>query len=208
MSDSVSDNNLIIGGLCGSLRDGSYTRAAVRLALKGAGETGAETRLLDLKGYELTFCKGKDDPDEPEDVARLRADVSACHGLVIGTPEYHGSFSGVLKNALDLMGFDEMGGKMIGLVGVAGGAMGGLNALNGLRTIGRSLHSWVIPAQATVPKAWAVFDDNGNCTDEALSKRLHGVGREVARFAYLHHSKKTQEFLSLWEGAPANPGAA
>ena len=196
----------VVGGLCGSLRGGSHTRMAVQLALEGAAETGADTRLIDLRDFELMFCNGEDDADEPADVDRLRAAVTACHGLVIGTPEYHGSFSGVLKNALDLMGFDEMGGKMIGLVGVSGGAMGGLNALSGLRTIGRSMHSWVLPAEATIPKAWQVFDADGNCTDEALAKRVRNVGREVARFAYLHHSKKTQEFVRLWERAPSNPG--
>ena len=72
----------------------------------------------------------------PPDVARLRSTVKRCHGLILGTPEYHGSFSGVLKNAIDLMGFEEFEGKMIGLVGVAGGAMGALSALASLRTIG------------------------------------------------------------------------
>jgi NAD(P)H-dependent FMN reductase len=124
----------------------------------------------------------------------------------VGTPEYHGSYSGVLKNAIDLMGFDQFGGKMIGLVGVAGGAMGGLSALASLRTIGRSLHSWVIPEQALVPNAWKVFDADGQLKDPAFDKRLREVGRQVARFAYLHHSERAQDFLRLWENAPANPG--
>ncbi len=42
-------------------------------------------------------------------------EVAGAQGIILGTPEYHGSFSGVLKNALDLMGFDEFEGKMIGL---------------------------------------------------------------------------------------------
>lgn len=204
--DDPNGNGILIGGLCGSLRPGSYTRLAVQLALAGAGDTGARTQLIDLRDFELGFCTGEKGAMDGKDVDRLRAAVGACHGLVIGTPEYHGSFSGVLKNALDLMGFDELGGKMIGLIGVAGGAMGGLNALSGLRTIGRSLHAWVIPAEATVPRAWQVFDSAGNITDEALEKRLREVGREVARFAFLHSSEQTQEFVRLWEEAPRNPG--
>jgi FMN reductase len=50
--------------------------------------------------------------------------------------------AGVLKNALDLMGFEEFEGKVVGLVAVSGGAMGGLSALNGLRDISRALHAW------------------------------------------------------------------
>ena len=48
----------------------------------------------------------------------------------------------MLKNVMDLMGFDEFQGKMIGLVGVSGGALGASNALATLRTIGRALHAW------------------------------------------------------------------
>ena len=47
---------------------------------------------------------------------RLRKEVKEAHGIIVGTPEYHGSLSGVLKNALDLMSFDEIEGKMMGLV--------------------------------------------------------------------------------------------
>ena len=200
------DDPVRVGGICGSLRNGSYTRMAVEIALEGARATGAETQLIDLRTYELTFCSGDDSVEEPADIDRFRTSVQACQGLILGTPEYHGSFSGVLKNALDLMGFDEMGGKMIGLVGVAGGAMGGLNALNSLRTVGRAMHAWVVPEQATVPQAWQLFDEDGSIKDEAIEKRLRDVGRQVARFAYLHGNQRAQEFLRLWEGAPANPG--
>ena len=56
----------------------------------------------------------------PPGVGKLREEVRAAEGIILGTPEYHGGFSGVLKNALDLMGFDEFEGKMMGLVGVSG----------------------------------------------------------------------------------------
>ena len=127
-------------GLSGSLRDGSYTRLAVQIALRGAAELGAETRLLDLRDYELPFCDGRvDEATCPPDVLRLRRDLRAAQGIILGTPEYHASFSGVLKNALDLMGFDEFEGKMLGLVGVSGGRLGAINALNSLRMVGRAL---------------------------------------------------------------------
>jgi FMN reductase len=61
--------------------------------------------------------------------------------IILVTPEYHGGYSGVLKNALDLMGFDEFEGKMLGLVGVSGGRMGAFGARNSLREVGRALHA-------------------------------------------------------------------
>lgn len=194
-----------IVGICGSLRRGSYTRRAVERALAGASEAGAVTQLIDLRDYTLIFLDGKD--DFPPDVFRLRADVKKAHGIILGTPEYHGSFSGVLKNALDLMGFDELEGKMIGLVGVSGGRMGAFDALNSLRNIGRALHAWVIPEQASIPEAWKVFTEDGNMSDPQLEDRLKEVGRQVTRFARLHKCEQAIEFLRQWQKAQANPGA-
>ncbi|MDA1193468.1 MAG: NAD(P)H-dependent oxidoreductase [Candidatus Poribacteria bacterium] len=203
----MSENDILIVGIGGSLRAGSYTRMAVAKALEGAASVGAQTKLIDLREYELIHADGEDDESHyPPGVQRLRDDVSAAHGIVLGTPEYHGGYSGVLKNAIDLMGFDEFRGKMVGLVGVSGGALGAVNALNSLRNIGRALHAWVVPSQASVPSAWNVFEEDGSMTDEGLEKRLMAVGQEVARFAFLHNSKQALEFLQVWESAPHNPG--
>ncbi len=193
-----------IVGICGSLREGSYTHAALTVALRGAAEAGAQTQLINLRDYKLPFCDGGD--ADSADAKKLRAEVSAAQGIILATPEYHGGFSGVLKNALDLMGFDEFEGKMIGLVGISGGAMGAFSALNTLRTVGRAVHAWVVPEQASVPHASDVFDDAGHCKDPRVEKRLKEVGRQVAKFAGLMASDQAKEFLKLWEHSQANPG--
>jgi NAD(P)H-dependent FMN reductase len=191
------------------LRPGSYTRLALQIGLQGAEEVGAETELIDLRDYELVFCDGVREVNAyPKDVSRLQRAVRVAQGIIVGTPVYHGSFSGVLKNALDLMGFREFEGKMIGLVGVSGGRLGAGNALDGLRGVGRVLHAWVIPEQVSIPEAWRAFDRTGNLKDADLEQRLKELGRQVARFAYLHTAEHSLEFLKLWEGAPENPGAA
>ena len=196
-----------IVGICGSLRSGSYTRAALRIALKEAAELGAEVQLIDLRDYDLVFCDGEEDKyGYPDDVHKLRREVKLAHGIILGTPEYHGGISGVLKNALDLMGFKQFGGKMVGLISVSGGEMGATQALNSLRTIGRSLHAWVIPEQAIIAQAWKVFDDTGQLMQRDHEERLKEVGRQVTRFAYLHTSQQALEFLRLWEDSPVNPG--
>ena len=196
-----------IVGISGSLRSGSYTTLAVRLALKGAEELECQAKLIDLRDYQLLFCDGKDDESQfPKDVFRLREEVKQAHGIILGTPEYHGGYSGVLKNALDLMGFEEFEGKMLGLFGVSGGAMGAFGAMNGLREVGRALHAWVVPEQASIPQAWQEFDDAGNLKNPKLDERVRQVGRQVARFAYLHGSCEANEFLQRWEKARENPG--
>lgn len=205
MSNQKENPPMLIAGLCGSLRPRSYTRNAIEVALQGARAVGAQTHLIDLRDYDLVFCSG-DDKMYPEGVFRLRRDVQRADGFVIGTPEYHGGVSGVLKNALDLMGFKEFEGKMLGLIGVSGGRMGAVNALDSLRTIGRALHAWVLPQQISIPEGWRMFDADGNVKDDELAERLADIGREVVRFAYLHNSAMAQEFLRAWEDAPQNPG--
>lgn len=201
------NTSITVVAICGSLRTVSTTRMALRIALAGAQEVGAQTRLLDLRDYHLPYCRGAEgEPAYPDDVHRLRAEVAAAQGILLGTPEYHGSYSGVLKNALDLMGFDEFEGKMVGLVGVAGGAMGATNALNHLRVVGRSLHAWVIPEQVSIPSAARQFDTAGNLKNPQLAARLTELGRQVARFAFLHTSDRAAQFVRAWEEALDNPG--
>ncbi|MEJ2194844.1 MAG: NAD(P)H-dependent oxidoreductase [Ignavibacteriaceae bacterium] len=199
--------NILVVGLSGSLRVGSYTSMAVNIALLGAKEVGVKTEFIDLNKYNLAFCDGrKDFKSYPVGVLKLKTIVEKAQGIILGTPEYHAGFSGVLKNALDLMGFTEFEGKMIGLIGVSGGKMGAANALNSLRNVGRALHAWLIPEQVSIVEAWKNFDKTGNITDKLLENRVKDVGRQVARFAYLHSSEKTKEFVKEWEGAPENPG--
>ena len=207
MTDNPKNSDLNVVGICGSLRKDSYTRMALQVALEGAQEFGVKTNLIDLRDYNLVFCDGnQDEKAYPEDVHKLRSEVAAAQGIILGTPNYHASFSGVLKNALDLMGFDEFEGKMVGLVGVSGGNRGAADALNSLRTIGRVLHAWVAPQQVSIPEAWKYFDQAGNLKDAGFENRVKEVGRQVAKFAYLHSSEKVREFLEEWERAPENPG--
>lgn len=194
-------------GICGSLRDASLTKKALEIALAGASDALAEVELIDLSTYRLYFCDGlahesKNARSVPNDVDKLKAAVKSAHGLILATPEYHGSFSGVLKNALDLMGFEEMEGKIVGLVSVSGGALGGVNAVNGLREVCRALHTWTIPQQACVPQAWRSLGSPD------MQTRIRKVGTEVAKYAYLHANKRAQEFLDQIQKAAENPGAA
>ena len=201
------ESNILVVGLSGSLRAGSYTSMAVKIAFKGAEELGVKTEFIDLNNYSLAFCDGRRDTSTyPEGVINLRKTFAKAQGIILGTPEYHGGFSGVLKNAIDLMGFKEFEGKMIGLIGVSGGTMGAVNALNSLRNIGRSLHAWIIPEQVSIGEAQKVFNKAGRIINKHLENRVLEVGKIVARFAYLHTSKKSKEFLNAWEIAPPNPG--
>ena len=108
----------------------------------------------------------------------MREKVKAADGLILATPEYHGSVSGVLKNALDLMSFEHLSGKVAGLISVLGGQSNS-NALNDLRIIVRWVHGWVIPEQIAVGQAWQAFDSEGKIQDEKLSQRFDGFAQSL-----------------------------
>ncbi|MDA4123736.1 MAG: NAD(P)H-dependent oxidoreductase [Thaumarchaeota archaeon] len=190
-------------GLSGSLRSPSATRMAVQYALKGAEEEGAKIEVLDLAAYNLPYWGLEREETNVKAVGLFRNDLRASDGIILGTPEMHGSISGVLKNALDLAGTEEFEGKMVGLVGVAGGRMGAIEALSHLRAIGRSLHAWVVPAQVSIGDSVQAFNLNGEPTDPELGDRLKSVGREVAHFARLHKCENHAQFLREWETRPS-----
>lgn len=186
---------LKVAAICGSVRPGSYTRAALKIALQGAAEFGAEVQLIELRQYDLPFVGMMEERDYPGDVHRLRNEIAQTQGIILGTPEYHGSLSGILKNALDFLSARELEGKVCGLVGVAAGRQGAANALNSLRIIGRNLHAWVLPREVSIGEAYSVFDDHGNIRDRKLENRLRDIGRLTARFAAVLEMQKSLEIV-------------
>ena len=181
-----SDQSIYVVAICGSLRAGSSTHAALQIALSGAKDAGAEVELLRLSEYDLVFQGSvANEDDYPAGVFKLREKVKRAHGIILGSPEYHGSFSGVLKSALDLMGFDEFENKVIGLIGVSGGRMGAVNTLSMLRTVGTAMRAWVVPKEASISNASQAFDANGNLRDSELAARVKAVGKQVTAFAAL-----------------------
>jgi NAD(P)H-dependent FMN reductase len=166
-------------GLCGSLRDGSYTRIALGHALDAAADRGAETELLDLREYDLPVF----DPDNDDvgDAEALRTLVRDADAVVLGTPMYHGSYAAPLKNALDYCGFDEFENKTVGLLGIAGGSFP-ITALDHLRSVCRALGCWVLPYQAAVPRASDKFED-GAFVDADLAERVAVLGERAVEYS-------------------------
>lgn len=176
-------NKIKIVGIGGSLRSSSHSYQALNIALKEIAALGVDVELLDLRELNLPFCDGsKTYPNYP-DVLKLQTIVKQADGIILSTPEYHGSVSGVLKNALDLMSFDELSDKVFGLISVLGGEQNS-NALNDLRIIVRWVHGWVIPEQVAIAKAWQAFDAQGQLKDEKLHQRIVQLAESLVSNTY------------------------
>ena len=194
--------SMTISAVCGSLSANGTTKKALNIVLKGAMEFGVNTRLIELRDYKMVFYGEMGEKDYPSDIARLRKQLKDSNGIILGTPEYHGSISGALKNMLDLMSQEQFEGKIVGLVGVAGGHTGALNSLNTMRTIGRNMHCWVLPQEVSVAESSKVFNEDGTVNDPHIEQRLLNMGRQIVKFTSLQEKIRQDDFMKLWEGLP------
>ncbi len=202
MTVSETNDSIRITGVCGSLSADGATRKALAIALRGAAEYDAETALLELRDFNLVFYGSVPENEYPPDVFQLRQALKDSQGIMLATPEYHGSLTGALKNMLDLMTIEDFETKIIGLVGVAGGDIGAINSLNTMKTICRNLHCWVLPQEVSIANSAQTFNDDGTVNDPAIEERLLNVGRQVVKFASVQRKVQQDEFMQMWKTLP------
>lgn len=178
---------MLIVGLGGTLRDGSSCEAALRLALAEAAKLGCDT--LCFSGAQLDLPMYM--PGETSRPPAARALVDALRradGVIVASPGYHGSISGLVKNALDYtedmvndprVYFD---GLPVGCIATGNGVQGAMTTIDALRAVTHALRGYPTPFAATVCVKPGLFAD-GRCTDAAVERNLRLVGRQVAAFA-------------------------
>jgi len=165
--------------LSGSARPGSHTRRAVELAVEGARSAGAEVTWVDLSEWKLPLFDDTPNTTTHPEVVRLKAAIKAADALLVGTPVYHDSVGGSLKNALDFLYQAELAEKVAGLIAVGGGRLGQHQALEHLRAIFRETSTWALPRQVAVPNSGEAFDEAGKPREKELELRLTMLGKEL-----------------------------
>ncbi len=178
--------------LAGSLRSQSYNKTLVKIAAKGAEEQGANVVYVDLADYPIPlFSEDLEAEGTPAAVNDLKSLFAQSQGMLIASPEYNGSISGVLKNVLDWLSRPSQGvgigsafdGKVAGIMAASPGGLGGLRGLGHVRDILNNLGTIVSPKQVTVPAAYGAFDDDGGLVDAELEQRVKALGAQVASMA-------------------------
>jgi FMN reductase len=187
----MSARRPLIVGLGGTIRGGSSTEKALVCSLRRAEALGAEVRLL---GGEFLGSLPIFDPrpGEISDSQQTLIDaVRAADGLVVASPGYHGSISGVIKNALDTLEFTSkdtspyLSGKAVGAVITAEGGQAGGTTLMALRSIIHALRGWPTPFGATLNGGSALFDDTGAAKDKRDAWQLDTVAEQVFEFTQM-----------------------
>lgn len=100
--------------------------------------------------------------------------VTHADGLILATPEYHGSISGMMKNALDYMNPSHVSGKPVLSVSSAGGPVG-VSSLSHLQTIVRNLHGVNCPEWISIGFGSNRFDPNGRPLDDGMRDRVENA---------------------------------
>ncbi len=185
----MSTNPRILA-LAGSTRQGSFNKSLVRAAAEGARKAGAEVTFVDLKDYPLPLYDGdlEASEGEPGNVRTLKEIFKAHQGLLIASPEYNSSISGVLKNTLDWLSRPTAGepmlavltGKVAGLLAASPGPLGGLRGLVTLRSILGNIGMLVLPEQLAVGKAHEAFAEDGVVKDPKQRQSIEELGARVA----------------------------
>lgn len=163
--------------LSGSLRAGSYSTALARAAA-GLAPAGVDLELFDELGLLPHYDEDLDQPDvePPTAVADLRSRIDEADALLIVTPEYNGSVTSVLKNAIDWTSARHRGswlqGKTVAIAGVTTGQYGAIWAQQDLRRILGIAGARVIEGDLPVSRARETFDESGVLTNPLVAERL------------------------------------
>ncbi|MFV8756357.1 NADPH-dependent FMN reductase [Nannocystaceae bacterium ST9] len=163
----------------GSSRVDSHLVQVTALAAAAARSAGAEVRELSLERTSLpVMVWGDAEQPKHADVVRIRELATWADGFVIGTPEYHGSMSGALKNWFDFL-YAELAGKFAGVVATTGGGTGDMS-ITAVKTCFQWCHGFVLPFHVAASDQ-AFTDDR--LADPRVIDRIERIGHDVVRYA-------------------------
>ena len=177
-----------IVGIGGTPRAGSATERCLQLALAHAQSLGCRTQLISGPQLPAELF----DASRPERSASALALIDALRqadGVILGTPSYHGSISGLMKNALDYAEDLRLAPRVylqdrpVGCIVCAEGAQALGTTLVALRSVVHALRGWPTPFGAAIHTAVRPFDAEGKVIDESVQRACETVAEEVVAFA-------------------------
>ena len=176
-------NGIKIVVMNGSVRPGNYTAMASALVVDELKKhADIRVQVIDPVAWELPLPGTARHATATQ---ALQAEVRDATGIVLATPEYHGSFSSVMKLLIENLGFPSvLAGKPIALLGVAAGAIGAIKSLEQLRSVCSHIGALVLPLPISVANVQKVFDSEGRCLDPAVEKQVRRVAANL--MDYIH----------------------
>ena len=169
-----------IVAISGTSRPGNFTSFALAVTVDELRKRGHTVDVIDARELTLAF------PGLPAtaDAQRLQAIIRAAHGVVMATPEYHGTFCAMTKLIIENLGFPSvLAEKPLALIGVASGRIGAIKSLEHLKAVMAHVGALVVPGGVSVAGVHGAFDAaTGDCRDPATEAALRTVGVSLLTF--------------------------
>jgi FMN reductase len=183
----IAAAGMFVVGIGGSTRPLSSTELVVRAVLERLERQGAATALY--AGERLLLPPYEQTPACADACRELIADVRRADAVVVGSPGYHGSMSGLVKNALDYL--EELrdddrpylDGRPVGCISTAYGWQAAVNTLTTLRQIVHALRGWPTPYGITLNVADGLAQDNGRVSDPNIEQAAEVMAMQISSFA-------------------------
>ncbi len=172
-------------GIPGSLRKGSYNRLLIENAFMMLPE-GSNAIMYDISAIPLFNQDLEKDP--PESVRKLKEKIRASDIVLISTPEYNHSYSGVLKNAIDWISRppteNPFVSKVVAIFSASTGSVGGSRAQEHLRVVLESLGALVVPRpEVILVNADKRFSAEGRLNDPVATELVRQLIKEAVKLA-------------------------
>lgn len=197
MRESSESIRIVI--INGSVRPGNYTaKASALVADELRRDPKVSVEVIDPAKLDLPMPGTS---PNAESTKAIQQAVGAASGVVLATPEYHGSFSSVMKLVIENLGFPSvMSGKPVVLLGVAAGSIGAIKSLEQLRSVCSHIGAIVLPLPISIAGVQKVFDGEGRCLDDRVEKLIRGVATHLLDYLKQNVCPRIQLERLLREG--------
>jgi FMN reductase len=183
----MSARRLVVVGLGGGLRANSSTERFLRIALNAAEAAGASTTLLGADALRLPMYEHG--AAQNAQARQLIDALRRADGIILASPAYHGTVSGLIKNALDYA--EETSGdarpyfadRAVGCMAVAAGWQVAVNTVSTLRGIVHALRGWPTPLGVAINASESPLDPQDQCSSPAVCTQIELMARQVVYFA-------------------------
>lgn len=178
--------------MAGSSRREALSRKVAAACIAPLAAAGADVDLVELADHPAPLYNGDLEVESglPEGIVSLQQRLAAADGLLVVNPEYNGSITPLLKNALDWCsrpnpadrarsGGAVYAGRAAAVVGTSPGALGGMRVLFHVRDILGYLGMQVIPQQLAIGKAGEAVGDDGRLRDPAQREALDKLAQAL-----------------------------
>jgi FMN reductase len=186
MINTESKSKLNVLGVGSSMRQRSYSTAALKIILEKVTGNDAETKLLDLQKIRLPMLYSLE--DDPEEIVQVTELVKWADAFILATPDYHGSMSGSIKNFLDYF-WSEFAGKTFGYI-VASHEKG-FTVMDQMRTAVRQCYGWSMPYGISINP-----EDDFNERRDLISRKLSSCLDMLARDLVVYGKLIREQFVN------------